>query len=448
MRSDAVVIGGSAAGLTAAISIKTFYPDREVTVIRREKNVLVPCGIPYIFGSLDSVEKNYMPEKPYEALGINRLIDTVLEIDTESHKVRTEGGEEVEYEKLLITTGSVPMRIPVEGLDMDGVFFVKKDAEHMRLLRERVVASKRIVIIGGGFIGVEFADDIVKMGEKEVHIVELLPHCLALAFDDEFCEAAEAELKEEGVVLHTGARVKRIVDGGNGKVRGVEVEGEGELDADMVIVAVGARPNTELAKNAGIETDSRGFIVVDRLMRTSAEDVFAVGDCAQKRCFFTGKEIPALLASVACMEARVASLGLFDAGRTRPNEGPILAFSTKVGNLALGCAGMVEKRAKNEGIDCVVGTSESVDRHPGSLPGAHKVKTKLIFSRVNRVLLGGEVSGGLGAGEMVNVIACAVQNSLRMEELMTMQQATHPLLTSSPIAYTILAATAAAMKTM
>ena len=446
MKSDVVVIGGSAAGLTAAISVRSFYPDRSVTVIRKGENILVPCGIPYVFGSLDSVDENYLPEKPYAALEVGKVVDAAVEVDVEAHTVKTAGGETVEYGKLLLTTGSKPARIPLEGQDLEGVYYVEKDAEALKRLREKVVASQKIVIVGGGFIGVEFADDIIKMGRKEVHVVEMLPHCLALAFDEEYCEAAEAQLSQQGVQVHTGARVKRIV--GEGSVKGVEIEGAGTIDADMVIVAIGARPESELAKNAGIQVDAKGSIVVDGLMRTSAPDVFAAGDCAQKRCFFTGRLIPGLLASIACMEARTAALAMYDPGSSSVNHGAILAFSTKVGDVAFGCAGMVEARAKREGFDCIVGTAESVDRHPGGLPGAHKVTSKLIFSRNSRVILGGEVMGGPGAGEMVNVIAGAIQSKLRMEELVTMQLATHPLLTSSPIAYTLLPAAANALKAL
>ncbi len=443
MRTDVLIIGGGAAGVMAAVTAKRLYGDKSVTLVRTDPEAVVPCGIPYIFGTLDSARKNIMPDKPMENLGVARVIDEAVELDVEKKVVHLKGSEAIEYDKLMIATGSSPARLPIEGFDLEGVWVVRKSLAYLEKMREAVMAAKKIVIIGGGFIGVEFADDISLIEGKEVHVVEMLPHCLALAFDDEFCEAGEAKMKEAGIHIHTNARVKRIV--GENRVSGVEVEGVGTIDADMVIVSVGARSNNELAKNAGIEVNRWGGIVVDRYMRTSAADVFAAGDCAEKRCFFSGKVIPALLASVACAEARIGAGAFYSLCTVNENRGSLTTFTTKVRNLALGGSGLTERRAKQEGFRTVVGVAQNVDKHPGTLPGTSPLKVKLIFSEKG-VLLGGQVFGGGSVGELCNAISVAIQNGMTLDRLFSMQIGTHPFFTASPIAYPFVSAAIDAAK--
>ena len=437
MRCDILVIGGGAAGVMAAVTAKRLYPDKDVALVRPDPEAVVPCGIPYIFGSLDSARKNILPDKPLENLGVARVIDEVTSLDTENKRVQLKKGEPIEYDRVLIGTGSEPARLPIEGIDLEGVWVVRKSLAYLEKLREAVMAASRIVIIGGGFIGVEFADDISLLEGKEVHVVEMLPHCLALAFDDEFCEVAEAKMKEAGIRIHTSARVKRIV--GENRARGVEIEGKGVIDADLVLVSVGARSNSGLAKEAGIEVNRWGGIVVDRYMRTSADGVFAAGDCAEKRCFFTGKVIPALLASVACAEARIAAGAFYNISYVNENRGTLMTFGTKVRDLSIGGSGLTERRAKQEGFETVSGVAEQMDKHPGTLPGASRLKVKLVFSK-NGVLVGGQVMGGASVGELVNAISVAIQNGVTVDRLFSMQIGTHPFLTASPIAYQFVSA--------
>jgi len=443
MRTDILVIGGGAAGVMAAVTAKRLYPDKDTVLIRLDPEAVVPCGIPYIFGTLDSARKNIMPDKSLESLGVARVIDEATSIDTEKKSVQLKKGEPIEYDRLLIGTGSEPARLPIEGIDLEGVWVVRKSLAYLEKLREAVVAAKKIVIIGGGFIGVEFADDISLLEGKEVHIVEMLPHCLALAFDEDFCEAAEAKMKEAGILIHTSAKVKRLV--GENRVQGVEVEGEGIIDADLVLVSVGARSSTGIAKEAGIELNRWGGIVVDRYMRTSADGVFAAGDCAEKRCFFTGKVIPALLASVACAEARIAAGAFYGVSHMNENRGTLMSFATKVREVAIGGSGMTESRAKQEGFDVVVGAAQNVDKHPGTLPGTSPLKVKLLFSKKG-VLVGGQVIGGATVGELVNAISIAIQNSMTVDRLFSMQIGTHPFFTASPIAYQFVSAAIDAAK--
>jgi NADPH-dependent 2,4-dienoyl-CoA reductase/sulfur reductase-like enzyme len=265
-----------------------------------------------------------------------------------------------------------------------------------------------------------------------VTIVEILPRCLQLALDDEFCEEAEEAIKERGVKVLTNQKVEAIL--GDGKVSSVNLSDGQELKADMVIVGVGAKPNAQLAEKAGLETGLTKSIRVDRYMRTlSDENVFACGDCAEKISFFSGKLSRLMLASIATAEARLAGANLY--GSCYSNPGAVGVFSTIVGERAFGCAGLGEAAARREGYSVVVGQSVGPDRHPGSMPGAANVKMKLIFSKEQGLLLGGGASGGSSIGELMNLIGACIQHSVTAYDMALFQMGTHPALTASPIAY-------------
>ena len=430
-KSEIVVIGGSAAGLTSAITARRHYPDKKITVIRKEEKAVIPCGIPYIFGTLDSPEKNIMGDDPYKKNNIELLIDEVLEIDREAKKITLKSGEEIEYEKLIIATGSLPMMPPIPGFEKENVFPVYKSLPHLSKMFEVLKKSKRLVIIGGGFIGVEFADECKKIEGLEVSIVEILPHCLQIAFDPEFCEEAEKILEERGIKLCTGEKVVSI--DGLKNVEWVKLESGRLLEADVVIIGIGAVPNVELAKKAGLRLGPTGAIVVDRFMRTSDENIFACGDCAEKVSFFGGRPSALRLASIASAEARIAGANLY--GNKREYIGTIGVFSTFVGDTAFAVAGLTEENAKRQGYDVITGTFEAPNRHPGAMPGMKPIKVKLIFERRTGALLGGIFMGDKAVGELVNAISACIHYRMTIDDIASFQMGTHPALTASPVVY-------------
>ena len=199
-----------------------------------------------------------------------------------------------------------------------------------------------------------------------------------------------------------------------------------------MIVGVGGKPSSDLAATAGLLITRGGSIWVDAYMRTSADGIFAVGDCALKRDFFTRKEVPVWLASTATAEARIAGTNLYELRVLRQIQGTIAAFSTKLGDTCFASAGLTSRSSEQEGFRFVSAEVEAPDRHPGTLPGAQLLKVKLIFADRAGALLGGQVTGGPSAGELINAIALGIQMGLTVRQLDMMQIATHPLLTSSP----------------
>ncbi|MGD8626995.1 MAG: FAD-dependent oxidoreductase, partial [Anaerolineae bacterium] len=261
--------------------------------------------------------------------------------------------------------------------------------------------------------------------------VELLPHCLALAYDEELCIEMERVLEARGLHLRTSVRVERI--DGQGRVEKVMLSDGTELKADTVIVGIGAVANVDLAKQAKIRIGLTGGISVDRTMRTSDENIYACGDCAEKISFFGGRPSPLKLASIATLEARIAGANLF--GIRRENVGTVGAWSTAVGDVAIATAGLTESMAVERGYDVVAVTIGGPNRHPGIMPGAANTTLKLVFERYSGVLLGGQVLGDTTAGEIINAVSACVQKRMTTEDLAMFQIGTHPALTASPIAY-------------
>ncbi len=435
MKYDVVIIGSSAGGLTAAIAARRFYPDKSVLVIKKEEVSMIPCGIPYIFGTLRGVDDDILPvEKFLEPLGVEVLTDEVTEINPKSKIIKTISGKEIVWEKLVLATGSKPAKPDFPGTELEGVYIVPKDYRYLKEFRERIKEAERVVIIGGGFIALEVGDEIRKSG-KDVTLV-VRSRVLRNSFDQEFSEMIEKRLTESGINIVYG-NVEELI--GKGKVEGVKLADGKELPADTIIISTGYRPNVELAVKAGLRVTRYG-IWTDEYMRTSHPDVFAVGDCVEHRDFFTGKPYPLMLASTATFEARIAGANLFKLQIVRENRRTIGAYSTHVAGLTLAAAGLTEEAAKKEGFEVIVGYGKGPDRHPAKFPDTSTVTVKLIFSRDRGAILGAQIAGGKSAGEMINILALAIQKRLTASELYTLQIATHPLLTASPVGYQILQA--------
>ena len=460
--TDVAIIGGSAAGLMAATTVKKRCPDKKITVMRDVKNTPVPCGIPYIYGTLKDVKKDIIPDQGFLDQGIDILQLKVESVDREQKTIRFEDNTTLAYDKLILGIGSKPFMPPMPGIDLKNVFAITKDPAQLQKLYTALQGAKSVVVIGGGFIGVEMAEQVAKMGGAvtrdnictpqesgssiQVTIVEMLPHCLMLACEEEYCVEAENELGKLGIKVMTGRQVASIE--GSGNVSGVKFTDGETLAADLIIIGIGAVPNIDLAEKMGLKVDPRAGIAVNEYMQTEDPDIYAAGDCATKFSLITGKPTGIRLASVAASEGMIAACNLFN-GSVRKTSGALGAFATSIGNRCIAAAGLTTKAAADEGVDVIIGEVTAPNRHPGGMPGCVlDMKAKLLFRKDNGKIIGGHISGGEAAADMVNIIAVAIQNALTAEELATMQYATHPMLTASPLFYHImLAAENAAIET-
>jgi len=429
---DVVIIGASAAGAVAASTARKFYPEKSICVIREFEQVPIPCGIPYIYGTIGDPMKNLIPVGTmFPNQKIDSIVDTVESIDTEHQFVHGKH-EDVEYDRLILATGSLPIEPPIKGASLINVFAIHKNTPYLQKLLDQVKTSEKIVIIGGGFIGVEMAEELKKNNPlHEVTIIEMQDRCLNLVYDKDFCELAEKELLEQGIHILRQRRVMEII--GNDHVEGILLENGDVIDADMVILGIGSKANSQLAKQANLKIGHTGGIIVDHYMQTSNTSIFACGDCAEKTSFFDKTPSSLRLASIATMEARIAGSNLFK--KQRINHGVVGCFSTALHGKAFASAGLTSDEAIRKGYQIVVGDAESVNRHPGIMPGSAPMKIRLIFEKSEGVIVGGQIFGALSGGELINAISAFISKKMTADDIALFQAGTHPALTASPIAY-------------
>jgi NADPH-dependent 2,4-dienoyl-CoA reductase/sulfur reductase-like enzyme len=436
MERNIVIIGGGPAGIITALTAKSVYPDVSVCIVKDIGDGVIPCAIPYMMYTLKDPNQNLMANAPLEKAGVEIVVDKALGVDLEQSRVKLASGSLLSYERLVLATGMTPSMPPIAGIDTPGVSVIDKSLSAMRRLKERCQKAKNIVVLGGGFIGAEFADEIARGADTAVHVVEMMPKLLYFAFDDEFCDVIADALTSGGVHLHLGRKVVAV--NGKEKVASITLDDGEKIACELVIVGVGGRPNIELARAAGLRITDSGSIWVDSYMRTSHAKVFAVGDCALKRDFFTRKEVPVWLASTATAEARIAGTNIYGIRVLRQIQGTIAAFSTKIGGTAFASAGLTRRTCEQESFRFVAGDASAPDRHPGSLTDASPLRVQLVFADRAGTLLGGQIAGGPSVGEMINAVAIGIQKGLNVRELDMIQIATHPLLTSAPTVHPLI----------
>jgi len=438
---DVVVIGGGAAGVTCAISTHNTYPDKKIALIRKEKFALIPCGIPYTIHSLNSVDENILPDKLVTNSATDLIIDEVIDKDGKTLKLKS--GKDVAYDKLVVAVGSSPILPPIKGIEKEGVFDVKKDRDHMVRMREYIEKSNKVAIIGGGYIGIEMADELLKAGKK-VTLIEMLDRLLPTTMDREFGDKAQEILETAGAKIIVDNKVSSIL--GNSRVSGIKLQNGKKISAEMAIISAGARPNLWLPNKFGLACHPQHGIWVNEYLRTSDKDIFAIGDCAAKYDFFTGEFSDIMLASTAMSEGRLVGSNLFGIKVMRKFIGVLGSFSTKIGDTSFGTSGLTEEKAKQMNLDYTVGEAVTVDRHPGKLPGASKLHLKLVFARYSHTLLGAQMHGGNSVGELVNMFSVIILNKMTDMDIDNLQIGTHPLLSASPITYPVINATVDAIK--
>ncbi len=445
-QTDILIIGGGPAGMMTGITAAQFSPHKSVLLVRPEKDAVIPCGIPYIFGTLGGTDEDMAGRAPLLTAGGKIRTDRVQSVDRKQRTALLQSGDVVHWERLVLATGAENFIPPIPGTQLEGVFSIQKDYDYLdRLFSTLIPKLQKLAIIGGGFIGVEFADEIRKRG-IEVHIVEMLPHLLQAAFDLDACTAVEKQLQTHGVQIHTGARVEALLPDASGvRVGQVQIADQEPLSVDGVLIAIGTRPNVALAQEMGLTLSRSGGVWVDTFQR-SREDphIFAVGDCAHKQDFFTRKASHALIASQAAAEGRIAGMNLYGLQEQRFNAGSVSVYASQIDGLAFGVAGLTQAQAEKEGFPILIGEARMPDHHPASMPHTTEIYCRVIFSSHSLQLLGGQVLGGATTGELVNTIGLAIQMHATAPALASMQFGSQPRLT--PSLHPLVAATGDALR--
>jgi NADPH-dependent 2,4-dienoyl-CoA reductase/sulfur reductase-like enzyme len=416
-----VVIGGVAAGMSAASRARRLNPKIEIMVFEKSGFVSYgSCGLPYFVSDVIKAPENlvvydakFFKEKRnidvylhHEVLKIFPAKRSVLVKDLERNKEF-----EVGYDKLVIATGARAVKPNIKGIDLNGIFtirFLEDGIAIKNFIRES--SPKKALIIGAGYIGMEMAEALVSLG-IDVTIVEVMPNILG-SMDDEINEVVEAELQKNGVKLLKSTSVIEFV--GDGFVRKAILNNGSSLDVDLVIVGAGIKPNSEIARDAGIEIGRSGAIAVNQRMETNIPGVFAAGDCAEAFHLVLGRPVYIPLGTTANKQGKVA--GENAVGGNAIFKGIVGTAVFKVFELEVARTGISEKQAKEEGIDYVSTVIEHSSR-AHYYPGGSKIRVKLIAERKTGRLLGAEMVGRDGVAKRIDLFATALHARMSIGEI-------------------------------
>ena len=277
---DIIIIGGGPGGVISAVTSRMYNPDKNILLIKDISQGVIPCGIPYMFTTLKSPEDNAMGNMPLDKNKIDLKIDKVVKINKKEKQIFTENNSCIKYDKLVLAIGSNPIIPRIKGIEKKGVYPIYKEMNYLKDFKNRVKKSKNIVIIGGGFIGVEFADELSNLKNANISLVELLPEILGNSFDKEFSEKVGKELLGKGVKIYNNLSVKEIR--GNKKVESVLLSNGKSISADLIVLGIGSNSNVNLASESKLKI-IKNSILVDKYLQTSDKNIFAIGDCATKK---------------------------------------------------------------------------------------------------------------------------------------------------------------------
>ncbi len=412
----AVVVGGGAAGMTAASRIRRLQPTWEVEVYEETSYVShAPCGIPYFVEGLvkDKGELTmYSPEFFRKKRKIEVFTNSkVLKIDHKARKliVLKNGRErEVNYDKLIIATGAKPLIPNPKWLEVEKVFTIRHIEDGVSI-RKRILKDKEVVVIGAGYIGIELSEALRKLGKK-VTLVEAMDQIMPM-FDKEVALDIEEYMRKRGVKIRKGEKVVDISQRRNGVL--VETE-KGSYKADSVILAIGVKPNVDLALMAGARRGETGAIYVDDRMWTGVEDLYAAGDNVEVLNLVTGRRSYMPLAPLANKEGFVAGDNV--AGGSLRFPGAVGSAITKFYSLEIGITGISEANARELGFKVKsVYISHSSKAH--YYPGSKWIKVKLVVEEGSKRVLGGQIIGLEGVWGRISALAVAIQNRMKVDDL-------------------------------
>ena len=415
-----IIIGGVAAGMSAAAKLKRLQPDYEVVIYEKTDIIsLGACGLPYYAGGFFDDPNELIARTPEEFRKSNielNIFHEVVGLDT-IHKqitiknLRTEELIIDNYDKLMIATGASCIFPPIENLHLDNVTTLKSMSDGSKL---RSILDddniKNIVIIGAGFIGIE-AVEACKHKNKNITLIQLEDRILSNVFDEDITTLLEDEIRKHNVDLLLNESVTRIE--GINRVSKV-ITNKREINADAVIIATGVKPNTEFLKYNSIDMLPNGAIIVDEYGRTNIKDIFSAGDCATIPNMITKENTYVPLATGANKLGRIIGENL--AGNNIPFQGSLASSCIKVMDMEAASTGLTETKAKALGID-YKSTFISDYNQTTYYPGRNKIYIKLIYDNSTKRILGGQVAGFKDAVQRTNVIAASILGNLTTSQL-------------------------------
>jgi len=410
------IIGFNAAGLNAASAARKVSREFEIVAFEAEdKPAYSRCGLPFVIsGEVKSFDKLVAYALSYyKMMKIDlRLKTLVKSIDVKGKKLEFEEGgrtEMIEYDKLILATGGEASIPPIKGRELEGVYSLRTRADGERIVKAAANSSSAIVI-GGGVNGLEIAVALRERGLK-VTLMEMFPQVAPAMLDPDMARFLEKRLEEANIKVTTGCTVEEIK--GTSRVEGVRCS-LGEVEADFAVVATGVRPNTNLAKKAGVEIGETGGIWVNSSMETSVKDVYAAGECVEATNFVTMKPTLSQFGSTAVRMGKVA--GINAAGGYADFPGVLNSCVTKILDLEIGATGLTETSAKLQGLEMITGKVSGKTRAP-YYPGGRELSAKLVFDKETMRLIGAQILGGEEVAQRVNTLSMAIRGRMNIWDL-------------------------------
>ena len=437
-----LVLGGVAAGTKIAAKLMREDRANEVIVLNKGKNIsYAGCGLPYYVGHVIENKEELIVNTPlkYEKLtGVKVLTEVeAINVEPEAKKVtavdlKTQETKEYTYDKLVIAVGASPVKPPIEGCDLENVFFMRTPEDAIRL-RETIDAGgiKKAVVVGAGYIGLEIAENLKTLGVRPF-VLDMAPQILAPGFDKEMADYAEGKLSESGIPVVTGVAVTAIE--GNGKVEKV-VTSKKAYKADLVVLSAGIRPNTAFLKDTGLEM-FKGTILTNEYGETNLPDIYAAGDCGMVHNAITGKAAWSPMGSTANIAGRVIAQNMM--GAKISYRGTLGTAVCKLPGINVGRTGLTEVQAKEEGFD-PISVVTIVDEKAHYYPGAGLLAVKMIADRKTERLLGVQVVGDGAVDKIVDIAVTGIMLKGTLTQLSDLDFAYAPPFSTAihPFAHTL-----------
>lgn len=438
-----LIIGGVAAGTKVAAKLKRENRSHEVTILTMGKDIsYAGCGLPYYVGGLIQDRGQLIvntPESFSKLTGVEVVTETeVTSVNRAAKTVTAKNqatGESAEYsyDKLVIATGASPVKPPLEGMDLDGVY-VMRTPEDAIALREKIETGsvKRAVVAGAGFIGLEVAENLAAK-DIRVSVIDMADQILT-GFDREIAEYAENHLADHGIMAFTGTKLLGI-EGEDGKVKKVLTDRKG-MKADLAVLCLGIRANTAFLADSGIELMPNRTVKVNEYLQTNDENIYAVGDCASVTNRITGKPQWSPMGSTANIAGRVAAMDINGASVAYP--GVLGTGVCKLPELNVGRTGLSEEAAREAGYD-VISVLSVVDDKAHYYPGAGSFIVKMTADKTSRKLLGIQVLGKGEVDKMVDIAVTAISLGATVDQLENLDFAYAPPFSTAihPFAHTV-----------
>ncbi len=424
-----LVIGGVAAGPKAAAKARRCNPEMEILIYQEEEEIsYAGCGLPYYISGVIQERDKLISRTPgkFALDGIKVLRRRRIEgIDPQRrmiHGKNLESDEAFEdhFDQLVIATGAESIRPKIEGLHLKNVFYLRSifDADAIvEALKAETI--QRVVIAGGGYIGLEMAESLIELG-KEVTIVELAPQILTL-FDEDFAGILRRYLETKGIKIFTSEGIQSLI-GKDGRVNQIRTTHR-EIEADAVLLSLGVRPRIDLARRAGLRIGETGAIWVNERMETSVEGIYAAGDCVETTHLITGKRVWIPLGSTANKQGRVAAVNLCGGHAIFPGVMGTAIFKTFEFNVAK--TGLSLKEAEREGFHSVQAIVKGYDR-AHYIPGGKESTLKVIADQNTGRILGAQAIGKGPSDKFIDIIAMALHGKLTAQELSNVDLAYAP----------------------